>query len=214
MQKAKRNTGVGAGGMGVVVAATHLDLDRPVAVKLIRQELAEDPAIVERLMLEARAAAKIKSDHVGKVLDVGKLPNGAPYIVMELLEGLDLCQLLEKNGALPIMDAVDALLQACEAIAEAHQAHIVHRDLKPENLYLTRRTDGTPCIKVLDFGLSKVASTPQQRERALTATTQGSNNSVRLKKRARWLWSSVWRHDSTTNSGITTVTIVSPRAAR
>jgi serine/threonine protein kinase len=111
---------LGVGGMGMVLAATHLDLDRKVAVKVIRPELAADEGLVERLLLEARAAAKIKSEHVGRVLDVGRLDDGIPYIVMELLEGQDLGALLERKGTLSIIHAVDLILQACEAVAEAH----------------------------------------------------------------------------------------------
>lgn len=165
---------LGEGGMGIVVAATHLDLDRQVAIKLIREELVEDDSIVERMMLEARSAAKIRSDHVGKVLDVGRLPTGAPYIVMEYLEGGDLCQVLEAHGPLPVVQAVDYLLQACEAVAEAHAANIVHRDLKPENLFVARRPDGSARIKVLDFGISKQLGDPSRRALTNPATAVGS----------------------------------------
>jgi serine/threonine-protein kinase len=165
---------LGAGGMGVVVAATHVDLDRPVAVKLIREELASDPGVVERLMLEARSAAKIKSDHVGRVLDVGKLDNGVPYIVMEFLQGMDLCQMLEQTGPLSVMDAVDFVLQACEALAEAHLANIVHRDLKPENLFVTRLPDGSAHIKVLDFGISKQLGDTSRRQLTNPSSAVGS----------------------------------------
>ncbi len=165
---------VGAGGMGVVLAATHLDLDRKVAVKLIRPELTEDPAIVERLMLEARAAAAIRSEHVGAVLDVGRLDNGAPYIVMEFLEGSDLGALLESRGALPVIDAVDVVMQVCEALAHAHQRRIVHRDLKPENLFLVTAPDGTKNVKVLDFGIAKQLGGPSERALTNPATAVGS----------------------------------------
>jgi eukaryotic-like serine/threonine-protein kinase len=165
---------LGAGGMGVVVEATHLDLDRKVAVKLIRQEMAQEPSTVERLMLEAKAAARIRSEHVGKVLDVGKLPSGAPYIVMEYLEGSDLCQLLEARGALKITQAVDFVMQACEALAEAHVANIVHRDLKPENLFVARQPDGSVIIKVLDFGISKQLGASERRQLTNPSTAVGS----------------------------------------
>jgi serine/threonine-protein kinase len=107
-------------------------------------------------MREARAAVKIKNEHVARVSDVGQLEGGAPYIVMEYLEGLDLAGWLEKHGALPVELAVDFVLQACEAIAEAHALGIVHRDLKPANLFRVQSSDGEPFIKVLDFGISKV----------------------------------------------------------
>src|SRR5580693_7216018 len=115
------------------------------------------PEYVARFEREARTAVKIKSEHVARVIDVGQLESGSPYMVMEYLEGEDLQGWLEKQGRLPIERAVDFLLQACEAIAEAHAMGIVHRDLKPANLFCIRRPDGTLSIKVLDFGISKAA---------------------------------------------------------
>jgi len=147
---------IGRGGMGLVVAASQLTLDRRVAIKLIRDEWAQDPLAVARLIREAKAAASIQSEHVARVLDVGTLPDGAPFIVMEYLDGLDLDTLLRRDGALAISDAVDFMLQACEAIAEAHRNGIVHRDLKPANVFIARQPGGVPCVKVVDFGISKV----------------------------------------------------------
>ena len=146
---------LGAGGMGVVVAARHVELDQLVAIKFVRDEaLASDDA-VQRFLREARAAVKLKSEHVARVLDVGKLESGAPYMVMEFLEGSDLGKILEERGPLPLDAASDWILQACEAVAEAHATGIVHRDLKPENLFLARTVGGGQKIKVLDFGVSK-----------------------------------------------------------
>jgi serine/threonine-protein kinase len=166
---------LGVGGMGVVVAATHLDLDTKVAIKVMRDELLSEPSAVQRLMLEARAAARIKSEHVARVLDVSTLPSGVPYIVMEFLDGCDLSQLLTEQGALPVAQVADYLLEACEALAEAHAAQIIHRDLKPENLFVARAADGSPTIKVVDFGISKQLG-PAASERALTnpSTAVGS----------------------------------------
>jgi serine/threonine-protein kinase len=147
---------LGQGGMGVVVEARHLQLDERVALKFLLSEYAQTPEASARFVREARAAVKIKSPHVARVSDVGTLEGGAPYMVMEFLEGSDISQLLEKTGVLPIADAIDFTIQGCEAIAEAHSYGIVHRDLKPANLFLTRHTDGTPLVKVLDFGISKV----------------------------------------------------------
>jgi serine/threonine-protein kinase len=110
-----------------------------------------------RFVREARAAASIQSEHVVRVFEVSTLPNGASYIVMEHLIGADLGQLLASRGRLPIAEAVDHLLEACEALGEAHGRGIVHRDLKPQNLFVTSRNDGSPCVKVLDFGISKAA---------------------------------------------------------
>ena len=147
---------IGRGGMGLVVAASQLTLDRRVAIKLIRDEWAQDPLAVARLIREAKAAASIQSEHVARVLDVGTLEDGAPFIVMEYLDGLDLDTLLRRDGALALPDAVDFMLQACEAIAEAHRNGIVHRDLKPANVFIARQPGGVPCVKVVDFGISKV----------------------------------------------------------
>jgi eukaryotic-like serine/threonine-protein kinase len=153
---------LGAGGMGVVVAATQIELDRPVALKFLLPKVLERPGLVTRFSREARAAAKLESEHVARVLDVGTLDGGAPYIVMEYLEGQDLASVIASGGALPCDLAVGYLLQACEAVAEAHSLGIVHRDLKPGNLFLANRTSGAPVIKVLDFGLSKFANTGEE----------------------------------------------------
>jgi tRNA A-37 threonylcarbamoyl transferase component Bud32 len=145
------------GGMGIVVAAEHLKLEQRVALKFMLPAVARNPEAVARFLQEARAAAQLQSDHVARILDVCELESGVPYIVMEYLEGHDLGALIQRAGrAVPVDDAVDYVLQACEAIAEAHAVGIVHRDLKPENLFLTRRRGGKPWIKVLDFGISKV----------------------------------------------------------
>src|SRR4051812_29611172 len=147
---------LGAGGMGVVVAAHHVQLDERVAIKFLLPEALGNAEAVARFAREARAAVKIKSEHVARVIDVGTLETGAPYMVMEYLEGGDLSQVLASRGPLPVEEAVEYVLQACEAIAHAHALGIVHRDLKPANLFLIRRPDGTNAIKVLDFGISKV----------------------------------------------------------
>jgi serine/threonine protein kinase len=147
---------LGVGGMGMIVSALHLHLDERVAIKFLLPEALSNPEAVARFAREARAAVKIKSEHVARVIDVATLENGAPYLVMEFLRGHDLSQLLQEHGALPAPLAVEYVLQACEALAEAHALGIVHRDLKPANLFLTTRADGSPCIKVLDFGISKV----------------------------------------------------------
>ena len=148
---------LGLGGMGIVLAATHIHLEERVAIKLLLPAIAENPEYVARFLREGRAAIKIRSEHVGRMIDVGKPAIGPPYLVMEHLSGTDLSRLLEERGPLPVAVAVDYLLQACEALAEAHAMGMVHRDLKPGNLFLTTRPDGTECVKVLDFGISKVA---------------------------------------------------------
>src|SRR5215471_19269613 len=126
---------LGTGGMGRVVAAKHLVLDQMVALKFIRPGALEGDEAVRRFLREARAAARLKSEHIARVLDVSTLDTGEPYMVMEYLEGVDLGQMLRRQGPMPISSAVGLVLQACEAIAEAHALGIVHRDLKPANLF-------------------------------------------------------------------------------
>jgi eukaryotic-like serine/threonine-protein kinase len=163
---------VGYGAMGFVLRAWHLQLDEPVAVKFLLPELAASEEALVRFEREARATFKIKSEHVARVLDVGRLEEGHPFMVMEFLEGEDLADHFYEDP-LPIADICNYVAQACEAIAEAHALGIVHRDLKPDNLFLTSRRDGTTCVKVLDFGLSKVLqSSGGRRERAVTAEAQ------------------------------------------
>ena len=146
---------IGAGGMGVVVAARHLTLGERVAIKFLLPKASRDKESIARFMREARATARIKNEHVVRVTDAGLLASGAPYILMEYLEGQDLAHLVHDGGPLSADLAVDYVLQACEALAEAHSIGIVHRDLKPSNLFASVRSDGTTCIKVLDFGISK-----------------------------------------------------------
>ncbi|HWO21734.1 MAG TPA: serine/threonine-protein kinase [Kofleriaceae bacterium] len=150
---------LGLGGMGMVVAATHLELEQTVALKFMLPAALESPEASARFMREARAAGKLTSEHICRVTDVGRFDSGAPYIVMEYLEGYDLGTMLKRRGPLRVSSAVDYILQACEGMAEAHAQGIVHRDLKPDNLYLASRADGGHIIKVLDFGISKASVT-------------------------------------------------------
>jgi serine/threonine protein kinase len=161
---------LGFGGMGVVVSAFRGDLEQRVAVKFLSQAAAERPDAAERFRREARAAAKIRSEHVARVLDVGTLDTGLPYMVMEYLEGNDIAEELRRLGRLPMLEAVEFVLQAIEALAEAHAAGVVHRDLKPGNLFLAQRADGTRRVKVLDFGISKALSGTSVEELSLTKT--------------------------------------------
>lgn len=152
---------IGEGGMGTVLAAVDEQLERPVAIKLLLAEHLANPEVKARFLREARAAVKIGSEHVARVYEVGTLPSGAPFMVMERLRGSDLASVLEREGPLQVRDATLFVIQACEAIAEAHAAGIVHRDLKPANLFLARLADGSSSIKVLDFGISKVIAKDQ-----------------------------------------------------
>ncbi len=158
---------IGEGGMGVVTSATHLTLGTQVALKFLQSEMAAFPKIVERFLREAQASAHLRSDHACRVMDVSTLEDGVPFIVMELLHGRDLAQLLKASGPLAADLVATYILQACEAVGEAHVLGIVHRDLKPGNLFLTQRPDGTPLVKVLDFGIAKA---PGGREFSLTQT--------------------------------------------
>ena len=147
----------GRGGLAVVLSAMHLGLDRRVAIKVLLPEWAGDGEVVRRFVREGRTATRIKSEHVVRVFDVGTLESGAPFLVLEYLEGHNLEDVVANWGAVAVPTAIDWVLQAAEAIAEAHAHGIVHRDLKPANLFLTRRADGSACIKVIDFGLSKLS---------------------------------------------------------
>ncbi len=159
---------LGKGGMGVVVVARHLQLAQKVAIKFLHPAAMEDPDVVARFAREARVLAQIQSEHVVRIVDVGTLERGEPYMVMEYLEGTDLSKHVKVRGPLPLEEAVDYLVQASEPLAEAHIQQIIHRDLKPSNLYLARRADGTYTIKVIDFGISKVHS---EAELSMTKTS-------------------------------------------
>jgi serine/threonine protein kinase len=165
---------LGAGGMGLVVAATHLTIHQRVALKFLRPDAARMPETKERFLREAQAAVRLKSEHVAKVLDVGTLEDGSPYMVMEYLEGSTLGDVVRKHGPLPVADAVSHVVQACEAVAEAHAAGIVHRDIKPDNLFLTRSVHGRPLVKVLDFGIAKTLGVDLHLSLTRTATIVGS----------------------------------------
>jgi serine/threonine-protein kinase len=159
---------LGTGGMGIVMAAWHLQLQQRVAIKFLAPESASEPEAVERFAREGRAAVRLKSDHVARILDVGTLEDGLPYIVMEYLDGTDLAAILRREGTLPPEVAADHVIQALDALGEAHAIGIVHRDLKPGNLFVTRRADGSSWVKVLDFGISKCS--PAAGDVSLTRT--------------------------------------------
>ncbi len=151
---------LGEGGMGYVVAARHVALGQMFALKFMRAEVVTKE-YRSRFRREAQNTVKLRSRHVSRVSDVGETAEGIPYMVMEYLEGKDLSDLLQERmkdgrGPFPVAEACEYLIQACEAIAEAHAAGLVHRDLKPANLFLTRGTGGEQIVKVLDFGVSKV----------------------------------------------------------
>ncbi len=146
---------LGQGGMGYVLAAEDRRLGRLVALKFLLASLRDKPHVAARFEREARTATLIVDEHVARVHNVETTPEGVPFIVMEHLRGENLAGVIRARGPLPIAEAVDLLLQAGEAIAQAHKLGIVHRDLKPSNLFLTATFDGTPILKVLDFGIAK-----------------------------------------------------------
>jgi len=152
---------IGEGGMGVVYEALHLHLDRRVAVKVIHPLNVESPEARTRFLREARALAALTSEHIVQVLDVDTLAEGAPFMVMEYLEGRDLSRELQKRGPLPIGEAVGYVIQACSGVAAAHSAGIVHRDIKPANVFITN-LNGARCVKILDFGVAKFERSPDQ----------------------------------------------------
>jgi eukaryotic-like serine/threonine-protein kinase len=171
-QKYRVESMVGRGGMGVVLSARHVQLGQVVAIKLLTLPPDEDrrDEAIGRFLHEAQAAAKLQNDHVVRIYDVGQLDNGLPFMVMELLVGADLGTVLDERGALTEPEAVDYVLQACAGVAEAHRMGIVHRDLKPSNLFVTKRSDGLPLLKVLDFGISKQLTDPASGEAVPTFT--------------------------------------------
>jgi serine/threonine-protein kinase len=146
---------LGHGGMGIVAKCHHLQLNDVVAIKMLRRDVLDDADAVERFMREAQASVKLRSEYVARVSDVGRFENGVPYMVMEFLDGHDLGELIDERGSLPVPWATELMLQAAEALAEAHSIGIVHRDVKPTNLFVTWRPDGTALIKVLDFGIAR-----------------------------------------------------------
>ena len=166
---------LGVGGMGVVVACDHLRLGSRVAIKFLLPNLVNNDMVVKRFMQEARAATRIKSEHVARVIDVGRIDGddvpegGIPYMVMEHLEGKDLSDWIEIGKKFPVDEAIEYTLQACEALAQAHKEGIVHRDIKPANLFLAV-SDERKVVKVLDFGISKLMD-EQPSELSMTKTT-------------------------------------------
>jgi eukaryotic-like serine/threonine-protein kinase len=165
---------LGAGGMGKVLLATHLRLGQRVAIKILHATGLEKPEMVERFAREARAAAALTSDHVVRILDVDETEERVPFFVMEHLSGEDLEHVLAQGGPLPVGRAVDIVLDACEALAEAHACGIIHRDLKPANLFLTKRANGSELVKVLDFGISKAMTPEASIALTTTQTVMGS----------------------------------------
>ena len=148
---------IGAGGMAVVALAAHVEYRHRVAIKILRPENSRKTEVVKRFEREQRTLTMLHSEHTLRIYGMGQHA-GLPYMMIEYLQGNDLSELIKAEGPLPIDRAVEYITQACHALAEAHLLGVVHRDLKPGNLFLTRRTDGSPCVKVLDFGISKLSA--------------------------------------------------------
>lgn len=165
---------LGRGGMATVFSAWHEELEQRVALKMLHAGMSSDPTHAKRFVREARNAARIQSEHVARIMDVGRTEGERVYIVMEHLEGNDLSRVLKLRGPLPVEEVVEHLVQACDAIAVAHSMGIVHRDLKPANLFLIRRVDGSTSVKVLDFGIAKAFDQPAANELTTTTAIVGS----------------------------------------
>lgn len=166
---------LGQGGMGIVLAVRHVELDEPYAVKMMHTHTADSDDSAGRFLREARASARLKGEHVARVYDVGRTEDGTLFMVMEYLEGSDLKTHLAKHGRLSPQEAISYLLQACDGIGEAHELGIVHRDIKPANLFLTqKRKTGEPHVKVLDFGISKELNAAQSKDLTQSGALLGS----------------------------------------
>ena len=159
---------IGTGGMGAVYLATHLDLERPVAVKIIRPEFASDADVSDRFLREARTMAKLRHPNAAMIFDAGNLPDGRHYIVMEFVEGETLSQALARQGRFSFTDAIDIATQICDVLEEAHRLGIIHRDLKPSNILLGKRG-----VCVLDFGVAKVLASSAESTATHASTGSG-----------------------------------------
>ena len=148
---------LGEGGMGTVYEAQHAFVGRRFAVKILHAELTRADEMLERFTREARAAGALENENIASVIDFGHTGDGVPYIVMEYLVGEDLAKLLAREGQLPVPRAVNMIVQACRGLDAAHAAGVIHRDLKPENLFVCKRGDGSDLLKLLDFGIAKLA---------------------------------------------------------
>lgn len=161
---------IGTGGMGTVYRATHLGLERPVAVKIIKQEFAADRDVADRFLREARTMARLRHPHAAMIFDAGNLPDGRHFIIMEFVEGTTLSEALVRQTRFSAEQAVKIAVQICEVLEEAHQLGIIHRDLKPSNIMLNERG-----VRVLDFGVAKVLVAP---DTTATHATTGSGQIV------------------------------------
>jgi eukaryotic-like serine/threonine-protein kinase len=158
----------GRAGLGVIVQVRHLELGQEVTLKFLIPDACAYPEFVQRFIREARAAVKIGGEHVARVTDVGRLESGAPYMVREFLRGPDLSEVLKVRGPLPVAEAVDYIIQAAEGVAEGHALGIVHRNLRMTTLVVTRRSDGSPLVKVFDFAAAEALHVDPFTERSVS----------------------------------------------
>ncbi|MBC7173945.1 MAG: serine/threonine protein kinase, partial [Polyangiaceae bacterium] len=153
---------LGEGGMGVVYLVVHVGLNKRMAMKVLREELACDPEVVQRFVQEAQTSTSMGHPNIIDVSDFGRMPDGAVYFVMEYLEGESLTQRIERKGPLSVLEAVEIAEQIASALGAAHAHGVIHRDLKPDNVFLIRRGDRDDFVKVLDFGIAKVGGAPSK----------------------------------------------------
>ncbi len=161
---------LGEGGMGTVYEATDLGIDKPVAVKVLRDKYVDRPSVAQRLQQEAKLASSIRNEHIIDITDTGATDDGRTFVVMELLLGESLGELLRKEGALPEARAVNIARQITMALGAAHHAGIIHRDVKPENVFLVHGRDRDDFVKVVDFGISTVVRREGEDVGRLTST--------------------------------------------
>jgi len=166
---------LGAGGMGAVYRARHLQMDRPVAIKVLHQRFVEDEAARNRFQIEARAAVMLRHSNAVSVTDFGQTSEGCVYIVMELLEGRTLREILSRESPIETARAISIMLQTSAAVAAAHEAGIIHRDLKPSNILVTQSADQPAVVKVLDFGIAKVTADKLDDDENATSMVQSSS---------------------------------------
>ena len=166
---------LGAGGMGAVYRARHLQMDRPVAIKVLHQRFVEDEAARNRFQIEARAAVMLRHSNAVSVTDFGQTSEGCVYIVMELLEGRTLREILSRESPIETARAISIMLQTSAAVAAAHEAGIIHRDLKPSNILVTQSADQPAVVKVLDFGIAKVTADKLDDDENATSMVQTSS---------------------------------------
>jgi serine/threonine protein kinase len=165
---------LGQGGMGVVVAARHIELRQRVAIKMLLASEHQDAELLRRFERESRSVAELSSEHVARVTDIGTFEDGSPFMVMEYLEGEDLQARIDREGPLPIALAVRLFAQAAIGLGDAHEHHVIHRDVKPSNLFLTRRRSGRLVLKVLDFGIAKADDEPLEASMTSISSLIGS----------------------------------------